>query len=107
MIHNQWWIQDFPEEGRQLPGGVSTNDFAKISQKCMKLKEFGPGGGERERPLRPLRSATDNTHNQNEARHLFWISGNVCLILQSQGDSSSFRPYSLAMEHVMILRVTS
>ena len=35
----QWRIQDFPEDG----GGASTNDFAKFSLNCMKLKEFGPG----------------------------------------------------------------
>ena len=39
---NQWQIQDYPRRGCQLPRGAPTYDFAKISQNCMKLKEFGP-----------------------------------------------------------------
>ena len=40
----QWWIQDFPEVGAPTLQGASTYNYAKFSQNCMKLKEFGPGG---------------------------------------------------------------
>ena len=51
----QWWIQDFPEEGCQLPGGCQHTILPKFPKNCMKLKEFGPGGSI---PCTPLRSAT-------------------------------------------------
>ena len=42
----QWRIQDFPEEGAPtLQGGCQHTILPNVPQKCMKLKEFGPGGG--------------------------------------------------------------
>ena len=43
---NQWWIQDFYEAGAQtLRGGERQHMILpKFPKKCMKLKEFGPGG---------------------------------------------------------------
>ena len=41
MIKNlsQWRIQDFPEEGAQLPGGgAPTDDFANFSQKLHEIE---------------------------------------------------------------------
>ena len=57
MCH--WRIQDFPEKGAPtFPGGgwgAPTYDFVKFSQKnCMKLKEFGPQGGDARPSRRPL-----------------------------------------------------
>ena len=46
IVFHQWRIQDFPEVGAPtLRGGAPTYDFANFSQKCMKLKEFGPPWG--------------------------------------------------------------
>ena len=40
----QWLIQDFPEEGAPIPKlGLFCQFFA---ENCMKMKEFGPRGGE-------------------------------------------------------------
>ena len=48
----QWRIQDFPQGGAPTPKiAIIFHIFAK---NCMKMKEFGPGGG---RPWRPLGSA--------------------------------------------------
>ena len=43
----QWRIQDFPEEGRQLPGGRQHTILPNFPKNCMKLKEYGPPGGAR------------------------------------------------------------
>ena len=42
--------------GAKSPGRAPTYNFAKFSQNCMKLKEFGPRGAHV--PHAPLRSAT-------------------------------------------------
>ena len=41
----QWRIQDFPEEGRQLPGGAPTYNFAKFSQKLHEIERIWALGG--------------------------------------------------------------
>ena len=42
----QWQIQDFPEVGAPTPqGGANTRFCQNFPKNCMKLKEFGPGGG--------------------------------------------------------------
>ena len=46
MCDNQWWIQDFPEEGAPtLQGGRQHTILPNFPKNCMKLKEFGPPGG--------------------------------------------------------------
>ena len=58
-LRYQWWVQDFPEVGTPILDGLgrwSMHDFAKISQNCMKLKEFVPFG-RGVRSSHPLRSA--------------------------------------------------
>ena len=43
----QWRIQDFPEVGAPTlrGGGRQHTNLSKFPKNCMKLKEFGPGGG--------------------------------------------------------------
>ena len=42
----QWRIHDFPEEGAPTPrGGRQHTILPNFPKNCMKLKEFGPGGG--------------------------------------------------------------
>ena len=45
-VHNQWRIQDFPEEGAPTPrGGAPTYDFTKFSQKLHEIERiWAPGG---------------------------------------------------------------
>ena len=48
LICSQWRIQDFPEEGAPtLQGGRQHTILPNFPKNCMKLKEFGPGGGAR------------------------------------------------------------
>ena len=48
LLHNQWRIQDFLEEGAPtLQGGRQHTILPKFPPNCMKLKEFGPPGGAR------------------------------------------------------------
>ena len=50
----QWRIQDFSELGALTLQGVRQHMILpKFPKNCMKLKEFGPGGGGA-RPSRPL-----------------------------------------------------
>ena len=58
LLHDQWRIWDFPEVRASTLQGCGVPNFPK---NCMKLKEFGPGGGSM-RSLCPLRSATDDGH---------------------------------------------
>ena len=45
LDQSQWRIQDFPEEGRQLPGGAPTYDFAIFSPKLYEIERiWAPGG---------------------------------------------------------------
>ena len=44
-VRKLWRIQDFPEEGRQLPGGASTYDFAKFYQKLHEIERIWTPGG--------------------------------------------------------------
>ena len=46
----QWRIQDFPRGGG-APTPKSAIIFQFFAENCMKMKEFGPGGGAR--PWRP------------------------------------------------------
>ena len=39
-------VQNFPEVGRQPSRERQHTILSKFPQNCMKLKEFGPGGGE-------------------------------------------------------------
>ena len=50
MIPIQWRIQDFPQGGAPTP--KSTIIFQFFAENCMKMKEFGPPGGDA-RPWRP------------------------------------------------------
>ena len=59
----QWRIQDFPEEGRQLPLAAPTYDFAKCSQKLHEIEIIWTPRGAC--PWRPLRSATVFLINAN------------------------------------------
>ena len=45
LRYQQWRIQDFPEEGAPASQGVSTYDFAKISQKLHKIERIWARGG--------------------------------------------------------------
>ena len=54
-IHNQWRIQDFPEEGAPTPqGGAPTYDFARISQKLHEIERIWTPRGGRASPAPPL-----------------------------------------------------
>ena len=41
----QWWIQDFPEEGALIPeGGRQPIIWPIFPENCMKMKKFWAGG---------------------------------------------------------------
>ena len=52
------------------PGRASTYDFAKFSQNCMKLKEFGPGEG----GARPEFFYVDSPLIKYTPRHMYLFS---------------------------------
>ena len=50
----QWRIQGFPRGGANPQGGgANLLSGQKFSKNCMKMKEFGLGGGGDARPWRP------------------------------------------------------
>ena len=52
--NSKWRIQDFPEEGAPTPWGRQHTILPNFPKNCMKLKEFGSGGGvPRAPPLDP------------------------------------------------------
>ena len=44
---NQWWIQDFPEEGALTQSGREPIIWPIFPENCMKMKKFWTGGGAR------------------------------------------------------------
>ena len=52
--HNQWRIQDFPEEAAPTPRGAPTYDFAKFSQKLHEIERIWTPGGDRASLASPL-----------------------------------------------------
>ena len=72
VIHSQWRIQDFPEEGAPtLQGGAPTYDFAKFSQKLHEIERIWTPRGGRASKILLCRSATDSVTSQ---RFLFYHS---------------------------------
>ena len=71
-VHLQQWIQNFPREGANSPGGCQHMILPNFPENCMKSKEFGHPGGVC--PLHPSKSATDlvgwqySNHWQNQQR---------------------------------------
>ena len=70
-ICSQWRIQDFPEVGRQLPGGEGCQHMVlqNFPKNCMKLKEFGPLGD-----ASPLSSATGSVITHFKMIACYWTS---------------------------------
>ena len=67
FIHNQWWIQNFPEMGGGVnpPGGVNTQFLPNSPKNCMKWKEFGCTGVIDRMGLEPFCQSThQDFHNQ-------------------------------------------
>ena len=64
-IPDQWWIQDFLEEGAPTPRGGATYDFVKISQKLHEIERIWTPRGRVLRAL--LRSATVDQYTE---RHM-------------------------------------
>ena len=78
----QWRIQDFPEEGYQLPrGGHQHMILPKFPKNCMKLKKFGPPG-EHASLMPPLRSGTGYGYQINSTINTYlviWFLGFLLL----------------------------
>ena len=87
MLESQWRIQGFLVIGVPTLQGAPRYDFAKFSQNCMKLKEFGLQGGEYVQRT-PLKSTNESPtiysvltailkNNKTKLATIAWILQNI------------------------------
>ena len=76
----QWRIQDFPEEGRQLPrGGANIQICQSFPKTAWNWKNLDPGGVHI--PHAPLRSATAMGVYENSLKYILRFSQKSVMIM--------------------------
>ena len=80
---SQWWIQDFPEEGRQPQGwGRQLIILPNFPKNCMKMKTFGSRGAHPcfDPPMQVnWKTRTPDINDKTDFKSLLWVfSFEIC-----------------------------